>query len=113
MLVPVLPPNCPLMIGVVQLFSGSFVHPNRPGPSDPAGSVGQLRPPDDAVCRWSTWSTDGKGSGFGGYGGGGPNTVPFCVAWSHSHAEIVTASPPPAEGGPHSAWAQARTVDPW
>src|SRR5215472_946759 len=99
------------MIGVVQLLVGSSVQPKRPGPSAPAGSVGQLVP-GDVVCSLSTWSSDGEGSGFGGYGGGGAKTVPFCVAASHSHAENVTATPLEAAGGPHSAWAHARTVDP-
>src|SRR6516162_9649786 len=79
MLLPVLPPYMPLMIGDVQLLLGSSVQPNSPGPSAPAGSVGH--PPFvDVVCSLSTWSSDGDGSGFGGYGGGGANTVPFWVA---------------------------------
>src|SRR5215471_18265995 len=78
MLVPVLPPKRPLMIGVVQLLLGSSVQPNKPGPSAPDGSVGQ--PVVPVVCSLSTWSSEGEGSGFGGYGGGGANTVPLLVA---------------------------------
>src|SRR6266849_7492195 len=106
MLVPVLPPNWPLMIGVRQLLVGSLVQPNRPGPSAPDGSVGQP-PAVEVVCSLSWRSRDGEGRGLGGYGGGGAKTVPFCVAASHSHAEIVSARPLDASGGPQDAWAQA------
>src|SRR5215470_16452334 len=102
MLVPVAPPYDPLTTGEVQLLSGSLVQPNRPGPSAPAGSVGQP-PLVDVACSMSTWSSEGEGSGFGGYGGGGAKTVPLLVAASHSHADIVMASPPAALGGPHEA----------
>src|SRR5215472_8070690 len=89
-LVPVLPPKLPLMIGVVQFLFGSAVQPNKPGPSAPAGSVGHPVP-GDVVCSSITWSSEGEGSEFGGYGGGGAKTVPLLVAWSHSQAENVTA----------------------
>src|SRR5215472_9235436 len=100
------------MTGVVQLLFGSVAQPNRPGPSAPAGSAGQPVGCDDPVCSFSTWSRVGGGTAFGGYGGGWANSVPLLVARSHSQAEIVTATPLAAEGGPHSAWAQACTVDP-
>src|SRR5258708_40355934 len=88
MLVPVLPPNWPLMIGVRQLLVGSLVQPNRPGPSAPAGSVGQP-PTVEVVCSLSWRSRDGEGRGLGGYGGGGAKNVPLCGGGSHSHTESV------------------------
>src|SRR5258708_35218347 len=82
MLVPVLPPNWPLMIGVRQLLVGSLVQPNRPGPSAPAGSVGQ--PPTVGVVGSLGWrSRAGEGRGVGGYAGGGRGSRPSFVAACH------------------------------
>src|SRR5258708_5653384 len=111
-LVPVFPPKLPLMMAVVQLLFGSLVQPNRPGPSAPAGSVWQPVAFDVPVWSFSTWSRDGDGTLFGGYGGGWANRVPLPVARSHSQADNVMPTPLAADGGPHSAWAQACTVDP-
>ena len=89
------------LTAVVQLTSGSDSQLNVPGPSAPAGSVAQ--PPPAPEFSWSTWSNDGLGTGSGGYGGGGANDVPSWVAWSHSQAEIVSATVVAAEGAPHTA----------
>ena len=97
-------------MGKVQLPLGCAAQPKLPGPSAPrrlarAATAAAGVQPEHLISR-------GSGSGLGGYGGAGANEVPCCVAWSHSQAEIVTATVVAAEGAPHSAWAQARTVVP-
>ena len=83
------------------------------GPVGAAGSVAQPLLFTPVLFSMSTWSDASAGAGFGGDGGAGPKDAPCCVAWSHSHAEMVTAAAVAAAGAPHSAWAQASTALPW